>query len=476
MAKFEHKKNTKIVATLGPITCDADSIRKLIDCGANIFRLNGSHNTLEWHKKVIETVREVDPRVPILVDIPGRKVRTALETKDHAFKQGETVIITTQQDYKSDDKVIANYPELHKDLNSGDTVLCDDAQFKFIVKNIEGQDIYCEAQNDGVLKSCKGINVPYVRLNTPLVTGRDEEVLAFCVENKVDFVGVSFVESGDHVNEVRKHLGDSGIEVIAKVENQFGMENLESILDEAFGILVDRGDLGAETEIFNLSIKQKTILNEAKQRGVPVIVATELLHHMTFNPFPTKAEINDVSNAVLDGGSAVMLSGETAVGRYPFECVSTMSQIIQEAEKYMYDIRKPKKRGTDSIPAAVASSLATMCNEMPITKVVAVTFSGYAVRMMSKFDLKQPLIVVTDELEKARKFNLFKGVASYNLDIKFDPKNTEHLTNSLHQLYEKDVLDQEDLLALTAVRFPTNNKMNFLEIHNMKDLVQVFNW
>jgi len=469
-------KNTKIVATLGPITCDPESIKKLIDCGADIFRLNGSHNTLDWHKEVIRTVREVNPTIPILMDIPGRKVRTALETADYPFKQGETLVITTNQNYKDNDKVIANYKELHKDLKAGDTVLCDDAQFKFIVSKVEGLDIFCEAHNDGVLKSCKGINIPYVRLNTPLVTAKDEEVLAFSVENKVDFVGVSFVESGEHVEEVRKHLKDSGVEIIAKVENQFGMDNLESILDSAFGILVDRGDLGAETEIFGLSIKQKKILNSAKQKGVPVIVATELLHHMTFNPFPTKAEINDISNAVMDGGSAVMLSGETAIGRYPFECVSTMAKIIQETEIYQYENRKAKKRVTDSIPSAMASSLATICNEMPISKVIAVTFSGYAVKMMSRFDLKQPTIVVTDTLEKARKFNLYKGVASYNLNISFDPKNTDHLTSSIEQLFKKGVLQEEDLLALTAVKYPTNTKMNLIEIHYMKDLIQVFNW
>lgn len=476
-------KKTKIVCTLGPDTNSLDAIKKLRDLGMSIARLNGSHNTLEWHRETIKNIRAVDPLIPILVDLPGRKIRTAKVSHNFQFNEGDLLTITTQQDYKGTDKIIVNYPNLHEDLAPGNTILADDGTLKFQVLGINGKDINIKAQCSGVLKSAKGINVPFVRVNTPLVNDRDIEIINMCKAENVDFIGVSFVESGDHLKEVFKYTSDSNLSIISKVENQFALDNLESILESSFGILIDRGDLSAETEVVNISIKQKEILKRANRLGKPVIVATEMLHTMIENPVPTKAEVNDITNAVLDGASAVMMSGETAAGKYPFEACSIMAKVIQEAENFLMENRSSlinsEEISVKTIPNLIGHSVSDLCKNLPITKVVCLTHSGFAASQISRYRLKQDLIIVTDSVHKARAFNFFWGGEAHSLSINFKPQNSDHIIESLKELYVRKILTPEDLIIVTAVRFPNpkvNTKMNYLEVHKVSDLVEIFEW
>ena len=329
---------TKIIATIGPKTATADYLKKLREAGMSVARLNGSHATLDWHAATIALIRKTLPEVPIILDIPGRKVRTAQLAAPHAFRAGEAVILTTDPDHAAAGKVLLNYPNFHAEVAPGNQIVADDGQLRFEIIRIEGRDIHCTALNAGALGSAKGVNVPGVRIGRDLMTARDKSMIAFARENAVDFLGISFVESAEHIRLIKGEIGSSDIRVIAKVENQGGLEHVDQIAAEADVVMIDRGDLSVEADLPSLVLFQKYIIKRCTAAGCPVIVATEMLHTMIGNRHPTKAEISDITNAVLDDAAAVMLSGETAVGKYPSRTIKMMSQIVEYTEHYR-DIR-----------------------------------------------------------------------------------------------------------------------------------------
>ena len=372
-------RKTKIVATLGPATCTEAQIRELIAEGLDIVRLNGSHNTLAWHRGVIRRVRTISPLIPILLDIPGRKVRTGLLASDVPLKRGETLVFTTEVDGVADGRIPVTYCDLHLDLRPGNIVLADDGTLKFQVIDVRGRDIVCHIENDGILRSSKGLNVPYVKLNGPVLADRDRRMLKFAKAEGVDFVGVSFVESAEHVAQVRELLEGSPVGIVSKIENKFGLDRLREIIVASDAVMIDRGDLTAETEIESLAIMQKRILREAQRHAKPVIVATEMLHTMMRHPYPTKAEVTDISAAVLDGASAIMLSGETAIGDFPAQAIALMNRVaslVENAETL------PDEAGStlddEAIPSAVGGAIHELCRKLPVTKVICLTASGFA--------------------------------------------------------------------------------------------------
>lgn len=475
------KQKTRIVCTIGPTTCSEEALLGLYDRGMNVIRLNGSHNTKEWHREVIRRARNLLPNTPILLDLPGRKIRTTKLNLVHKFLANEEIILTTDPDTEDIGRVPVNYQYLHLDVKVGDKILADDGILEFSVKEISGQDIKLETKSAGELKSSKGINVPHVRVKTPLVNERDKELIQLCREERVDFVGVSFVESGEHLEEIKKHLIDSQIEIISKIENQYALDNLESILNASFGIMIDRGDLSAETNYYHISIKQKEILKIAKKSGVPVIVATEMLHSMIENWVPTKAEVNDITNAVLDGASAVMLSGETASGIYPFEAVKTMGMILLEAEQYLIqnDLAVEVYETSAYIPRVIGNCIKNACEQLEISKVICLTKTGYALKELTRHRLRQPIFVVTDNQSMVRKLSLHWGVYCYISSVVFTPENNNLIEIAIKELYLKDCLSPDDLILATAARYPhplLKTKMNYLEIHAISDLEYVLGW
>lgn len=336
--------HTRIVCTIGPATLNEATLLLLHEAGLSVARLNGSHNTLEWHQSAVEKIRKVLPNVPILLDIPGRKIRTLPLKHEPKFTVGDSIILTTDLSHDGTNKVPVDYAELHKDLKIGNKIMADDGTIEFSVERIVGCDIHCRAKTSGQLKSQKGINVPFVQLNTPLVTERDKKLIAFACENKVDYIGLSFVESAEQIEIFRRLIKTYCPRIVAKIENQGGIRNLKAIVRSADAIMIDRGDLAAETSLYNVAVMQKNIIAVAKEFGCPVIVATGMLHSMIQNSFPTKAEVSDITNAVLDGCSATMLSGETAIGLFPVEAVRTMKKVIEAAESYKPSLNE---RATD---------------------------------------------------------------------------------------------------------------------------------
>lgn len=471
--------NTKIVATIGPVTNSREALLSLYKAGMDIARLNGSHADLDWHSKTIHLIRETLPDVPILLDIPGRKIRTLQLTHEPEFGVGDIVILTVDCSYDGNEKVPLNYPHFHEELSVDDIILADDGSLRFVVVKVEGEDLHCRAEIEGKLRSRKGINVPYVNLKTELVTERDREMMSFVKEHEVDFVGVSFVESAAHIEAIKNLRGASRHPwIVSKVENSGGMENLHEIVEATDAIMIDRGDLSIETNIESVTIFQKKIIDAAKMHAKPVIVATEMLHTMIDKSFPTKAEVSDISNAVLDGAAATMLSGETAIGEFPVEAVSVMRKVSDVANEHLqYCFDKKENKPLAESPAVIADAIAMICRTLPITKIIAITLSGYAARMIANRNPRQLILAVSSDLKAVRASNLLLGTEGVHVDVDFQQQTTAHVPACLRALWEKGQIVEEDFVLITAVNYPkSGNRMNMIETHLVSDLADTLGW
>ena len=474
---------TRIVCTIGPATNNESALHELTAAGMNVARLNGAHGDLDWHAAAIALLHEVMPEVPVLLDIPGRKIRTADLAHEPEFASGNTVVLTTGEGHDGSEKVPVNRPSLHKEVNKGDVILADDGTLKFTVEKVTGQDIHLRAEGPGKLGGRKGINMPSFSLAGEGVTQRDRDMVAFAREQGVDYIGISFVDSAGHVNAVRELCGGNWPRIVSKVENQSGLDNLEQIVEATDAVMIDRGDLSVETNLENLVLFQKRILDVSRSHGKPVIVATEMLHTMIENPFPTKAEVSDITNAVLDGCSAAMLSGETAVGAHATESVAVMRRIADAAESDLQarldDGREAGHRGDrpTSVPQAMEDAVALICRSLPITKIVAVTISGYAARMTAARRPRQPIIAVSNDAMAARSFNLFWGARGVHVDVPFSKTSTDHVVKCLEELWRRGILDDDDLILVTALGYPrSGNRMNLLQTHAVSDLRKSLGW
>ncbi len=352
---------------------------------------------LAWRPGLAETtialIRETLPELPILLDIPGRKIRTIQLRVEPSFKTGDRLILTTDLSHDGSQKVPVNYAKFHEKLRAGVRIYADDGTLSFQVAEVEGPDVHVVAETDGTLKSRKGINVPEIDLGQELVTPRDRDMIAFARRVGVDFVGISFVESARHVEAIRALIDAPTPQIVAKVENQGGLDHLDEIAGATDTIMIDRGDLSVETSIDHVSIHQKTIIAAAQRYGKPVIVATELLHGMIESPLPTKAEIGDVTNSVIDGASAVMLSGETAVGRFPVEAVARLRSIVTLAEGHRHAVAPPLG-GVPTSRLDLRAATQALARSLPITRIVVLSRTGYAARLVSMAQVQQPIIAL----------------------------------------------------------------------------------
>lgn len=442
-----------------------------------VARMNGSHADLDWHRAAIALVRATLPGTPILLDIPGRKIRTTLLAHEPSFAAGDRLVLTTDTSFDGREKVPVNYAGLHRDVNAGDIIFADDGTLRFVVEAVAGADIVCRAEVAGTLRSRKGINVPFVRLAMALVTDRDRQMIAFARENGVDFIGISFVESAEHVEAIRAIVGGSLPQILAKVENRGGLDNLAAVVGAADAIMIDRGDLSVETTMELVAVHQKTIIKTAREASKPVIVATEMLHSMIDHDGPTKAEVSDITNAVLDGCSAVMLSGETAVGQFPVEAVRTMRKIADAASAHRPPVAPAPVTGPVTAPEAIGAAIASILRHVPITKVVAITRSGYAARVLSSLSVAQPILAVSDDAAMARAFNLYAGVEGVHYAAPFPRGSADHVKACLKQLLDLGKLTAGDEVLVTGVIYPrSGTRMNLLQIHRVADLVEVFGW
>lgn len=468
----------KIVATIGPISNNAEMLRALSEAGMNVARLNGSHNTLDWHAQTIRLIRETLPETPILLDIPGRKIRTTDLDHEPTFAVGDDIILTTDTNHDGSVKVPVNYAHLHDDILPGSTIYADDGTIRFTMIKVEGQDIHCRVETAGTLKSRKGINVPGLKFRTELITDRDRNLVAFARENGVDFIGISFVESSDHVSAVRQLTGGNWPRIVSKVENQAGLDNVDDVVSATDVVMIDRGDLSVETNLENLAIFQKKILESGRRHSKPVIVATEMLHTMIENPFPTKAEVSDISNTVLDGAAAIMLSGETAVGMHAVEAVGTMRRVSNATLAYMHERKKGSESHTvPTVAQSVGQAISLLCQTLPVTKIVAITISGFAAQVVASSFPSQPIIAVSNDEIAARSFNIIPGTTGVFADVQFPRTSTEHIPTCIEMLWRRALIEDDDMILVTALAYPrSGNRMNLIETHVVGDLAETLEW
>lgn len=414
---------TKIVATIGPSSRSKETIKNLILAGMDVARLNFSHGSHEEHLDNINKIRaanqELGTEIAIMLDTKGPEIRTHdFENGKVTLKKGNKVRIAMHEVLGTEEKFSVTHTDLINDVEVGNILLVDDGNLTLQVlsKDYDNQELVCLIENNATLKNRRGINVPSVKLSLPFLSEQDKKDLAFGCENEVDFVAASFVSCPEDIIEMRKFLrehGGKGIQIIAKIENTMGIRNFDEILSVADGIMVARGDLGVEVPIHEVPIFQRSIVSKCHFANKPVIVATQMLESMQYNPRPTRAEVNDVATAVLSGCDAIMLSGETASGLYPVESVTMMNTIalrMEEEINYKELMLRAQEARVNDIASTIALSVADAAHQLPVSAILTPTMSGFTARAVSHFRPKAPIIAVTMNRKVMRSLALSWGV------------------------------------------------------------------
>ena len=466
-------RKTKIVATLGPTSSSPKMLQKLIQAGADIFRLNFSHGENSQKKELIRLIREVSAKlgkdVGILADLQGPKIRTG-KMKDNAMllTRGEEVMITTDEVLGENGIIPTIYRELPRDVRPGSRILLDDGLLELKVLAVDGEKVRCQVVTGGVLKNNKGINLPGVKVSAPSLTEKDRIDLMFCLEEDVDFIALSFVRTAEDVEELKRIISASGrqVPVVAKIEKPEAMRNFDKILKVTDAVMVARGDLGVEVQAEKVPVYQKKIIDACNRAGKPVITATQMLDSMVKNPRPTRAETSDVANAIIDGTDAVMLSAETASGDYPVEAVETMAKIACDVESSGF-LRGHQRENdhTRGIAQAVAESACSAAAALNARAIVVFTQSGSTAGLISYFRPMTPIIAFTNSAEIRRRLSLFWGVSCTEVGI---------MENSDQQIFEVEKImlakgfQRGDVVVITmGVPIETRGSTNLMKVHTL---------
>ncbi len=466
---------TKIVCTIGPASNNKATVRDMINHGMNVARLNFSHGDHASHKKTINMLKELreEMNVPlaILMDTRGPEIRLGMFEGDGAvLKEGSTFTLTTRQVMGNAGIASVSYEDFPSRLNPGVTVLLDDGKLSLLVDKVEDTEIHCNVISGGKIGNRKGINVPRVQLGLPYISEQDKNDLIFGVENDVDFIAASFVRSEEDIIALRKlvdYHGGHDILIISKIENLEGIDNFDAILTRSDGIMVARGDMGVEVEYEKLPGLQKRFIKKCYQSGKMVITATQMLESMITNPTPTRAEITDVANAVFDGTSAVMLSGETAMGKHPVQAVDVMARIANQAEADVFDMEVYKKKGyltdTSDTPGAVCDAACTTARDISAKAIIALTKYGSTARKVSKFRPAQPIVAATPLVKTYHQLSLSWGV--YPAISKHQKSFDDLFTHSIDCARQINVVDNGDYVVVVGgVPIDTAGSTNLLKV------------
>ena len=453
-------KKTKIVCTMGPNTDNREIMKELALNGMDVARFNFSHGDHAEHKhrlEILESVRE-ELGIPIasLLDTKGPEIRTGKlkDGKKVTLKEGDLYTLTTEEIVGDETRGYINYAGLAEDVKPGDRILIDDGLIELHVREVNGTDIVCRIENGGELGEKKGVNVPGVRVKLPALTDKDKEDIRFGVDAGFDFVAASFVRNADAIREIREILDEKGsaMQIIAKIENEEGIENIDSIIEASDGIMVARGDMGVEIPAEKVPHIQKMIIRKCNLACKVVITATQMLDSMIRNPRPTRAEVSDVANAVYEGTDAVMLSGETAMGSYPIEAVRMMSQIAEESEKYLdymfYQRRKVSAENLRNISNTVCYSSVATASDLEASVIVAPSVSGFTTRMLSKWRPKALIAGLSPSMTAVRQMQLYWGVKPFH--AKRAESTDALLLASVELLKEKGIVKEGQIVVATA--------------------------
>lgn len=472
-------RKTKIICTIGPATDDRDVLRRMIEKGMNVARFNFSHGDYDTHQKRFEEVCEIRQElgmpVATLLDTKGPEIRLGdFENKDGVMiKSGDAFVLTTEECLGTNKKCYVNYEGLPKDVHPGSTILINDGIISLKVNKVIDKEIFCTVVDGGILSNHKGVNVPDVNLNMPYLSKKDMDDLSFGKKMDFDFIAASFCRSATDITIMRNYMqaiGWKNAKIIAKIENRQGLENIDEIIDVADGIMVARGDLGVEVPFEEIPSIQKMIIEKVFKAGKIVVTATQMLESMIENPRPTRAEITDVANAIYDGTSAIMLSGESAVGKHPVEAVETMDRIAKTTEadinyikRFNYFFERPSN---NDVTSAISHATVTTAHDLNAVAIVTVTKSGTTARMISKFRPKTLIVGATTDERVYRQLVLSWGVMPVMCDTK---DNTDELFDHAVEVSKNaGVLKQGDIAVITAgIPLGISGTTNMLKVHEV---------
>ena len=467
-------RKTKIICTLGPSTDKDGVLRELIANGMNVARFNFSHGSHEEHKGRLDLLKslreELGKPVAALLDTKGPEIRLKdFKNGTEMLEAGQTFTLTTRDVEGTKEICSITYKDLPQDVAPGGTIMLDDGLIKLQIQTVNDTDIVCTVLNNGKIKNKKGVNVPGVHLSMPYMSQRDKDDIIFGIEQGFDFIAASFVRTAQDVYEIRNLLNeyDSNIRIIAKIENREGVNNIDSILAAADAVMVARGDLGVEIDFTELPGIQKTIIDRSFSFGKPIVTATQMLDSMMVNPRPTRAEISDVANAIYDGTSAIMLSGETAAGAYPVEALKTMSAIAERTEQEGHYLRGrlvEPNTGKISVSDATAHAACLTAKDVNAAAIVTVSESGTTARLLSKYRPQQPIIACVMKEQVQRQLSLSWGITSLMMPLAHSTDELIEMSTALAK--ENGFLHNGELAVVTAgVPVGISGTTNMIKIH-----------
>ena len=465
------EKRTKIICTISDINCDIDFIKKLYHSGMNVVRINSAHASLEGAQRIVDNVRAVSDKIGILIDTKGPEVRLAPMDSSVGFlaNAGDKIIVKAGIEGKCTHGVLyTNCKSFVNDVPVGAHILIDDGSVDLLVESKSDDKLDCKVLNSGVIKGKKSVNVPNVHICLPALTPKDKTFVEWAIKTNVDFIAHSFVRSKEDLSEIQEILDEnqSQIKIISKIENQQGIDNLEEILIHSYGVMVARGDLGVEIAAEKIPLIQNEIVQKCRRFRKPVIIATQMLHSMIENPRPTRAEVTDIANAIFQRTDAIMLSGETASGKYPVECVETMYKIAKEAEKstdasldFKYNlvqdhIMKP-------IAATLARNLVEASSQLPVKAIIFDTWTGRTGRYLAEFRPKVPIYALCYQERTMRELAMIFGIYCYPFQVQ---KTKEDMVNNALKMLEDDGrLQKGDLVGFIGGSFNNELGATYLE-------------
>ena len=452
-------RRTKMVCTMGPNENDYGVMKAMAEI-MDVARFNFSHGDHEEHLGRLELLRKVRKEVgrPIaaLLDTKGPEIRTGLlkDGKKITLQEGAKIILTTEEVVGTKDKIFINYDKLHEDVKPGNVILIDDGLIGLEVETVKGVEILCKVTNGGELGERKGVNVPGIPIQLPSITEKDVEDIRFGLAEEFDFVAASFIRSADAVRQIRSLIDEAGsqMKIISKIESQEGLDNIDAIIEASDGIMLARGDLGVEIEAKRIPQLQKEIIQKCNYHGKLVITATQMLDSMIRNPRPTRAEVTDVANAVYNGTDAVMLSGESANGKYPIEAAKTMASIVEYTEQFLdykqFKTRMVEKTVYESIGNAMCAASVTTASELKAAAIVASTLSGVTASMISKYRPITPIYALSPSQVVTRQMMLFWGVTP--IWARRAETTDELFESSIEELKDRKLLKSKDICVITA--------------------------
>ena len=466
-------KQTKIVCSISDRRCSTEFLRKLFFAGMNVVRMNTAHATQEGMMQIIDNVRAVSPHIGILIDTKGPEVRTTSVAEEIPYKTGEMVKIFGRPNMDTTHDIVnVSYTDITKDVHEGDDVLFDDGALDMKVISNEGPMLIARVMNDGKLGAHKSVNVPGEHIDLPALTEKDKRNILFAIDQNLDFIAHSFVRNANDVKAVQDILDEhhSDIKIISKIENQEGVDNIDEIIDASYGIMIARGDLGIEVPVEKIPGIQSMIIRKCVEKKKPVIVATQMLHTMIENPRPTRAEVTDIATAIFAGTDAIMLSGETASGKYPLEAVQTMSKIAEQAEndrRKVNDLNFPLTSDC-TLREFLAHAAIESTRRLGVAGIITDSETGQTARDIAAFRGPTPVLAICYKEKTQRWLNLSYGVIPI-----YQKEHVEQqflFTAALRMLRQKGYINADDNIAYLSGSFGEGGGTNFLEINRVRDI------